>query len=73
MQLAEIYGIDPKRTVAVGDYDNDVSMLLAAGVGIAVENASEAAKRAADMITVSNDESAIARIIGDLDAGRIRL
>lgn len=73
LQLAEIYGIDPKRTIAVGDYDNDVSMLAAAGLGIAVENASEAAKRAADLVTVSNDAHAIARIIGDLDAGRIVL
>lgn len=73
LQLAEIYGIDPKRTIAVGDYDNDVSMLAAAGLGIAVENASEAAKRAADLVTVSNDAHAIAKIINDIDTGRIVL
>lgn len=73
LQLAEIYGIDPKRTIAVGDFDNDASMLAAAGLGVAVENASEAAKRAADLVTVSNEAHAIARIIGDLDAGRIVL
>ncbi len=71
--MAEIYGIDPKKTIAVGDYDNDVSMLSAAGLGVAVENAVESAKRAADMITVSNEDHAIARIISDLEAGRIRL
>ena len=71
--IARAACVDMKRTVAVGDFDNDVSMLKAAGVGIAVENASEAAKRAADRITVSNEEHAIARIIRDLDAGQIVL
>ena len=69
--LAEIYGIDPKKTIAVGDYDNDVSMLSAAGLGVAVENAVMAAKRAADVITASNEDHAIARIVSDLEAGRI--
>ncbi len=73
LQLAEIYGIDPARTIAVGDFDNDVSMLRAAGLGVAVANASEAAKRAADLITVSNEENAIARIIRDLEDGKIEL
>ena len=48
-------------------------MLSAAGLGVAVENASEKAKRAADCITVSNEAHAIAKIIEDLDAGRITL
>lgn len=72
-RIAEFCGVDPRRTVAVGDFDNDVSMLKAAGVGVAVENASEAAKRAADRIAVSNEEHAIAQIVGDLYAGRIVL
>lgn len=73
LQLAEILGIDAKKTVAVGDYDNDASMLRAAGVGIAVANASKKAKAAADICTVSNEENAIARIIEDLENGRIQL
>ena len=73
LRLADIYGIDPKKTIAVGDYDNDASMLSAAGLGIAVENASEKAKNAADRITVSNEAHAIAKIICDLDEGRIAL
>ena len=70
-KLCEYLGIDIRRSIAVGDYDNDVGMLKAAGIGIAVSNASEAAKTAADMITVSNEESAIAKIIYDIEAGRI--
>ena len=67
LRIADILGIDHGKTVAVGDYSNDVSMLKDAGVGIAVSNASNDAKAAADYITVSNEEHAIAKIINDLD------
>ena len=71
VRLAEHLGIDMRRTVAIGDYDNDVSMLRVAGVGIAVKNASPAAMAAADLVTVSNEEHAIARVISDIDNGVI--
>lgn len=71
MEIAEICGIDPRRTIAVGDFDNDVSMLRSAGLGIAVANASDAAKRAATLLTVSNEENAIAHIVCALEDGRI--
>ncbi len=71
LKLTEILGIDPRRTVAIGDYDNDIAMIKTAGVGIAVANASPAAKEAADIITVSNHEHAIARIISEIESGAI--
>ena len=71
IKLAEVLGIDPSKTVAIGDYNNDVSMIRAAGVGIAVANAVEEAKAAADRITVSNEEHAIAKIIEMIDSGEI--
>ena len=67
LKLAEILGIDQKKTVAVGDYNNDISMIKAAGIGYAVANAVPEAKAVADRITVSNLDHAIARIIEDLD------
>lgn len=70
-RIAASCGVDLGRTVAIGDYDNDVSMLKAAAIGVAVSNASEAAKCAADYTTVSNEEHAIARVISDLDGGYI--
>ena len=73
LKLAEYLGIDMKKTVAVGDYDNDVTMLRAAGVGVAVANASPAARAAADRLTVSNNESALARVIADIESGEIAL
>jgi hydroxymethylpyrimidine pyrophosphatase-like HAD family hydrolase len=70
-KLIEHLGIDPRRTVAIGDYDNDVGMLRAAGVGVAVANSSPAALAAADRVTVSNEEHAIARLIADIESGKI--
>ena len=72
-KLAEHLGIDIRKTVAVGDYDNDVGMLKAAGVGVAVANSSPAALASADYITVSNDEHAIAKVIFDIENGKIKL
>ena len=71
IKLAEILGVDARKTVAIGDYNNDVSMIKAAGVGIAVSNAVEEAKAAADIVTVSNEEHAIAKIIEMIDSGEI--
>ena len=70
LKLSEYLGIDVSKTVAIGDYDNDVSMLRSAKIGIAVANACKAAKNAADYITVSNEEDAIARVIYDLESGK---
>ena len=73
LRLAEHLGLDIKRTVAVGDYNNDIPMFRTAGVGVAVANACPAAKEAADYITVSNEEHAIANVIYDLESGKISL
>ena len=69
--MAELLKIDKKNTIAIGDYDNDASMLRAAGCGVAVKNASRAALEAADHVTVSNEEHAIARLITDLECGKL--
>ncbi|MBQ9806528.1 MAG: Cof-type HAD-IIB family hydrolase [Clostridia bacterium] len=73
-RLAAYLGIDPERTIAVGDNENDMSMFRAAKLGIAVANASDAAKSAADMVLdVTNEDGAIAAIIERLDSGRLVL
>ena len=70
-KIAELHGIDMKKTIVAGDNDNDVSMLEVAGRGVAVSNASPAAKKAANYHTVSNEEHAIARIVKDLEEGKL--
>ncbi len=72
-KMSEILGIDIDRTIAIGDYDNDIGMLKSAKLGIAVENAVDSVKAVADMVTVSNQNHAIAKIIEDLDTGKIVL
>ena len=68
-RLAEYLNLDPKKTVAIGDYNNDIPMFKVAGLSIAVENACADAKAAADFITVSNLDHAVARVIYDLEKG----
>lgn len=53
-------GIDPADTVAFGDAQNDVPMLKAAGIGVAMGNAAAAVRAAADAVTASNNEDGIA-------------
>ena len=72
-KLVELLNLDIRRTIAIGDYDNDVAMIRKAGLGVAVANASPAAKEAADYMTVSNLEHAVAALIRDLDCGKISL
>ncbi len=69
-KMAELLGIEMKNTVAVGDYNNDISMISAAGRGFAVANAVPEVKAAADFITVSNNDHAIAAIIDGLSQGK---
>ena len=61
--LAEKFGIPIEKTVAVGDNLNDLSMIKVAGVGVAVGNAADALKSAADFVSASNNNGAIAQII----------
>lgn len=72
-RLTKILGIPSQNTIALGDYDNDVSMLKAAKIGIAVSNATDTAKNAADIITVSNEDNAIAKTVYDLEKGTLKL
>ena len=69
LKIADLCGLDSNKTIAVGDYNNDVSMIKNAKIGIAVANAVPEAKAVANHITVSNQEDAIAKIIDDIDKG----
>ena len=61
--LANHYGVDISRSIAVGDNLNDMSMVEAAGLGVAVGNAVEELKEAADFVAVTNNDGAVAQII----------
>ena len=71
--LVRHLGLDPNKTIAMGDYNNDISMFHAAKIGVAVSNACPDALAAADYITVSNQQHAVAQIIDDLQTGKLML
>ena len=60
LRLAETLGIRREETMAFGDGENDISMIRLAGIGVAMENAEESVKAAADYITVTNNEAGVA-------------
>ena len=53
-------GISPAEAIAFGDSENDIEMLRAAGMGVAMANADRAVRDAADMVTLSNNDNGIA-------------
>lgn len=61
--LSEHYDVPRALTCAIGDNLNDLSMIEAAGYGVAVGNSSPALKERAKIVTVTNDEHAVARVI----------
>jgi len=61
--LAEIYGINREEIIAIGDNENDISMIEYAGLGIAMGNAVDTLKERADYITGNYDEDGVAQAI----------
>ncbi len=62
--LAEYYGVSIEKTIGVGDQTNDLPMIRAAGLGVAVQNADDGLKAEADYICdLTHEEDAIAYII----------
>lgn len=57
------YGVDPSCTMAFGDGGNDVAMIRHAAVGVALGNAVESAKQAADYVTATVDDDGVLRAL----------
>jgi len=62
-KLVNALGLSQKDTIAVGDGFNDMSMIKYAGIGVAMKNAQDKVKEAADYITLSNDEDGVVDVI----------
>ena len=56
-------GVTRENTVCCGDGFNDISMIRYAGLGVAMGNAQQAVKDAADYITGTNDEDGLVEVI----------
>lgn len=63
LSLANMLGIRREEIMACGDGDNDIVMLREVGFGVAMGNADDEVKAAADAITETNDEEGAAKAI----------
>ena len=64
-RFAEHLGCTLDNCMALGDGTNDLSMIEAAGLGVAMSNAHPQVLAAADHVTLSNDEDGVAKAIRD--------
>lgn len=61
--LAEYYNLKKEEVMAIGDSENDLSMIDTAGFSVAMGNAIDIVKQRADYITDTNDEDGVAKAI----------
>lgn len=62
-RFLEENGIDRENTMAFGDGENDMDMLKFVKLGVAVGNADDSVKQAADYVTASIDQDGISRAL----------
>lgn len=62
-------GIDPRRTMAIGDEVNDLTMVSSAGLGVAMGNAIEPLKARAKHVVAPHHEAGVAQAIGSVLRG----
>ncbi len=63
LHLMEYFHVTADEIVAVGDSENDISMILAAGIGIAMGNSSEGLKSIAEDVAPSVSNDGVAAVI----------
>ena len=63
--LIETLGIVKEDVIAIGDDENDISMIKFAGLGIAMGNAKDTVKNIADYITDTNEENGVGKVINE--------
>ena len=68
--LCAHYGVPVERSCAIGDNLNDLSMIEAAGFGVAVGNSAQGLKDRAKYVTVTNDEGAVKAVIERFGYGK---
>ena len=66
LDLAGRLGIGREGILAMGDNENDLSMLLSAGTAVAMGNAPESVRLAAGYVTDTNENDGAARVIEQL-------
>lgn len=64
-EVCALLGIGMSEVAAMGDSLNDIAMIRQAGLGVAMGNAQDEVKAAADAVNVTNEEDAVARLMQD--------
>lgn len=67
LEIADLLGIPRERTVAFGDSENDLSMIINAGIGVAMGNSDPRLFEAADHITSTCAEDGFSKAILEAD------
>lgn len=62
-KLAQLLDIPIEQTMAVGDTENDLAIIKAARIGVAMGNATDDVKAASDYITDTNENDGVAKAI----------
>ena len=63
LRLADMLGVKKEETIGVGDNTNDMNLITSAGLGLAMGNAVDALKDAADKVICTNEEHNIDYIV----------
>jgi hydroxymethylpyrimidine pyrophosphatase-like HAD family hydrolase len=71
MPALEELGILPARTIGVGDAENDLALLAACGLGVAVANALPPVKERADIVLAGAEGAGVMELIDRVLEGRI--
>ncbi|MBU5439091.1 Cof-type HAD-IIB family hydrolase [Tissierella sp. MSJ-40] len=62
-EISKLYKVNKEEIIAIGDGENDITMIQYAGLGVAMDNAPENVKEIADFITLSNEEDGVSSVI----------
>ena len=62
-KLGELLDISPQEMMTMGDQENDLSMIELAGLGVAMGNATDQVKAAAQYVSLTNEEDGVAHAI----------
>ena len=65
-RIAQMMGLDARDFVAIGDSPNDIEMIKAAGLGVAVGNAHPELKKVAGMVTKGEHGAGVEEVLGEL-------
>jgi len=61
--VGDLYNIKPEEIMCIGDSNNDLPMIVNAGIGVVVANAAEDVQKKAKIVTASNDDDGVAMVI----------